>query len=108
METKATGLEQKGQGMLGDMLANGIPEQYKLGDDALKDFLQNSTGNIMAQFDPFKARADRQIAESEQAHKRAAGVTGNLYSTDTVKRLGDIQNRGNETIIGELARLTKE
>ncbi len=102
----ATGIEQEGLTGLQGLLRSGIPDQYRLGDEALRDFLQTDPNAIDAQFQPFKARAEREIADSETAFKRGAGVFGNLYSTNSVDRMGDIRARGNETLVGELARLT--
>ena len=100
----ATGIENQGLGKL-QQLMNAVPEQYRMGDDALKSYL-GSPLDIQAQFDPFKEQVNRQIGESERGLKRSAGFAGNLYSTNTIRGLGDIQARGNETLTSELARLT--
>lgn len=100
-----TGYEKTGLTSLEKLLSN-IPEQYKMGDDALKAYLATDPMDVSAQYDPFKAKVERQISESERQLKRGAGVMGNLYSTDTIRGLGDIQARGNETLTSELARLT--
>lgn len=102
----ATGIEKQGQSALQGLLNGGIPSQYAMGDEALKGFLNTDPAAIQAQFDPFKAQVDRQIRDSETALKRGAGFAGNLYSTDTIRKLGDVQARGNETLTAELARLT--
>lgn len=98
--------EQTGLSSLQGLLRSGIPDQFRMGDEALRDLLQTSPEAIDAQFSPFKAKAEREIRDSETAFKRGAGVFGNLYSTNSVQNLGDIRSRGNETLIGELARLT--
>lgn len=103
-----TGLESQGQTALQQLLNGSIPEQYAMGDAALKDALQMDPAKIQAQFDPFRAQVDRQISESNRALKRGAGFAGNLYSTNTIRGLGDIQARGNETMASELARLTDQ
>lgn len=103
-----TAVENDATSSLSSLLASGIPDQFKLGDDALRDILSGSADNIQAQFNPFKAQVERQIADSNVALKRNAAFTGNLYSSNTVKRLGDVQARGNETLMSELARLTNE
>lgn len=102
----ATGIEKQGLTSLQGLLNNGIPSQYKLGDEALQDLLATSPEQIAAQFDPFKVQTQRQIEESNTALKRGAGFAGNLYSTDTIRNLGDIQARGNETLTSKLAELT--
>lgn len=99
-----TGFEKEGLTGLQDLLKNSIPEQYRLSDDALRSFLD--PGALDAQFQPFKDATDRLKRDSQAALKRSAGYSGNLYSTDMVRSLGDIEARGNETLSSELARLT--
>jgi hypothetical protein len=101
-----TGIEGQGQTALQDLLNQGLPSQYATGDAALMDYLKTDPTDIAAQYDPFKAQVQRQIKESDRALKRNAGYAGNLYSTDTIRGLGDIQARGNETLTAEMARLT--
>lgn len=101
-----TGIESQGQSALENLLNQGIPKQYAVGDAALADYLKTDPADVSAQYDPFKTQVQRQIKESERALKRSAGYTGNLYSTDAIRGLGDIQARGNETLTSELARLT--
>lgn len=104
----ATDIEQSGQSSLRNLLASGIPEQFKMGDDALRGILDGSQANIDAMFDPYKTQVERQIRDSETALKRSAGFAGNLYSTNTIRELGDIQARGNETLASQLANLNNE
>lgn len=101
-----TGYEQQGLSSLQQLLAQDIPEQYRLGDDALKAYLATDPTDVSAQFNPFRQQAERQISDSNRALKRNAGFAGGLYSTNTIRQLGDIQARGNESMISELARLT--
>lgn len=101
-----TGIESQGQSALQDLLNQGLPSQYAAGDAALADYLKTDPTDIAAQYDPFKAQVQRQMKESDRALKRNAGFAGNLYSTDTIRGLGDIQARGNETLTSEMARLT--
>ena len=101
-----TGIEASGQTALQQLLAGGIPEQFRLGDEALKSILNPDPNYINSQFDPFRTQVERGINESNKALKRNASFAGNLYSTNTIQRLGDVQARGNETLTAELARLT--
>jgi len=101
-----TGIEKQGQTALQDLLNQGLPSGYAQGDAALNDFLKTDPTDVSAQYNPFKAQVERQIAESNRALKRNAGFAGNLYSTDTIRNLGDIQARGNETLTSQLANLT--
>lgn len=100
-----TETETRGGGVVNDLLGT-VPEQYRLGDDALRDLLQTSPAAIEAQFSPFKDIVNRNTRESTDALKRNSAFARNLYSTNTVERLGDVQARGNETLASELARLT--
>lgn len=100
--------ERTGLSTLQNLLRSGIPEQYRLGDDALRDLLNPSPEAIEAQFSPFKTIVDRQLRDSSDALKRRASFAGNLYSTDTIRSLGDIEARGNETLTAKLAELTNE
>lgn len=101
-----TGIEQQGQSALQDLLDQGLPQQYAAGDAALADYLKTDPTDVSAQYNPFRDQVNRQIKESNRALKRNAGFAGNLYSTDTIRNLGDIQARGNETLTSEMARLT--
>lgn len=107
---KTTGAQDQGLSSLQQLLASGIPSQYKMGDNALKSILDPTTAanGIQDQFNPFVAQTNRQIGQSEAALKRSAGYAGNLYSTSAVKGLGDIQARGNETLTSQLANLNNE
>lgn len=103
-----TAIEMQGQSKLQGLLDNGIPDQFRMGDEALKGFLENDPAVVQQQFDPFKVQTERQISDSNKALKRNSAFAGNLYSTNTVQRLGDVQARGNETLTSELARLTNQ
>lgn len=101
-----TPIEQQGQTALQNMLNGGLPKQFAAGDAALNDYLKTNPTDVAAQFDPFSAQVDRQTNESQRALKRSTGALGNLYSTDTIRNLGDIQARANETKASQLASLT--
>jgi hypothetical protein len=107
-DTAMTGVEQSGQTALQKLLNGGIPDQFKMGDQALQGLLNPDPNAIQSQFDPFKAQVQRQIAQSNKDLTRTAGYAGNLYSTDTIQGLGDIQARGNETLTAQLAALTND
>jgi hypothetical protein len=104
----ATGTEQTGLSELEKLLASGTPEGFTKGNAALTDILNPDPNFIQSQFDPFKAQTQRQIEESNTNLTRGAGFAGNLYSTDTIRGLGDIQARGNETLTSKLAELTNQ
>lgn len=101
-----TGIEGQGQSALMSLLQGGIPEQFRMGDAALQDFLQTDPNAIDAQFNPFRSKVDREARTASDAYKRSAGFAGSLYSTDTMRGLGEIESRGLESKTAELARLT--
>jgi hypothetical protein len=98
--------EKTGLSTLQNLLTSGIPDQFRLGDSALRSYLATNPADVSAQFDPFKEQVQRQIGLSNRDLLRTAGVAGNLYSTDTIRKLGDVQARGNETLTSKLAELT--
>lgn len=108
MDYGASDIEKTGLSNLQNLINTSIPDKYKLSDAAINDMLQTNPAAIEAQFNPFKTQVQRQIDESNTALKRQAGVMGNLYSTDTIRNLGDIQARGNETLATKLAELTNQ
>lgn len=101
-----TDQEQAGLSELQKLLASGIPEQFQLGDAALASILNPDPNYVQSQFDPFKAQVDRQIGESVNAAKRDSAYNGNLYSSSAIRNIGDVYNRGNETLTSKLAELT--
>ena len=101
-----TGPESQGLSSLQALLKNGIPDNYRLADESLRSFLASDPNDVSAQFNPFKAQTERQIAESDAALKRNAGFAGNLYSTSAIRGMGQIQAQGNETLTSRLADLT--
>lgn len=56
-------------------------------------------------YDALQGRIDRSIREASDAAKRNAGFAGSLYSTDTIRKLGDVQAKGVETKAATLASL---
>ncbi len=105
---KPTVYETQGLSNLEKLIGSEIPEQYRMGNTALKDLLNPDPNFIQSQFDPFKAQIERQITDSTTAAKRNAAYTGNLYSSSAIKSIGDVQARGNETLTAQLANLTNE
>lgn len=101
-----TDIENTGLSSLQHLLQNGIPDQYRMGDDALKGFLDTDPTAVQAQFDPFKRQVEKDTQDQESAAKRSAAFAGNLYSTDTIQNLGDIRSNANDTLTSKLAELT--
>lgn len=103
-----TGLEQAGLQRLGGLLQEGLPSTLGLAVDSLGQFLDTGQENIDRQFQPFQQRTERLIGEQEDALKRGAAFTGDLFSSDTIEQLGDVRSRGLESLTSELARLTDQ
>ena len=101
-----TGIEDQGLSALQNLLKSGIPSQFQMGDNALASLLNTDPAYIQSQFDPFRTQTERLIRDSNDALKRSAAYGGNLYSTNTIQGLGDIQARGNESMTAKLAELT--
>ncbi len=57
------------------------------------------------QFAPFKARVERELTDRADAFKRTASFAGNLFSSDTIQNLGDVQSRGQDVLTEQLANL---
>lgn len=102
-----TGLEQQGQSALQALINSGTPAGYAVSDRATADLMNTSTEGLAAMFSPFSAIADRNNALAESSAKRSAAFGGNLYSSDTIRNLGDVNAKTAETKNAELARLTE-
>lgn len=100
--------DMEGEGLTGlqSLLRSGIPDKYRLTDDALRDVLDTSPEAIERQFQPFRAQTERQMRDAGTALKRNLSYAGDLYSTDAGRQFADLEARGNETLSAEMARLT--
>lgn len=105
---RMTGYDDQSMTELQRLLSSGIPSQYKMGDDALRSILDGSQENMDKQFSAFNTGTDRAMREAGANLKRGAGFAGNLYSTGTIRNLGDIEARGFESKTGKLAELTNQ
>lgn len=77
-------------------------------DQVLNDLLTTDKYNPLNQggvYDAVSGSIDRATREATGAAKRGAAFAGNLYSTDTVQKLGDVQAKGVETKATTLANL---
>lgn len=98
--------ERQGLTNLQSLLSSSIPDQYRLSDAALEDLMATSPEKIEAQFTPYKGLMERNIRDANSAFKRNASFAGNLYSTDAMRGLGEVEARGLETMSAKLADLT--
>lgn len=102
-----TGLEQSGQSALQSLIQSGQPAMYGAADRATNGLLNTTPEGLDAMFSPFSAIADRNNALAESSAKRSAAFGGGLYSSDTIRNLGDVNAKTAETKNAELARLTE-
>lgn len=101
-----TGTEGLAQGKLNELLSSTLPDIYSQGENTLSDFMTTEKYNPMANggvYDAYKGTVDRQIRDAESATKRSAAFGRNLYSSDTVRKLGDVQAKGQEALSSKLA-----
>lgn len=103
-----SGMETDAIGRISSLLDAGESQGFTRGREALMGFLGDNDGFRESQFAPFEARADREIMEARDAAKRGASFAGNLYSTDTIRNLGDIEAKGAESKMQFLANLENE
>ena len=84
----------------------GVTGTETQGLSAIQDLLNTSDEALEKQSSGYRGLMQRRIRESGDAFKRGMGsMVGGLYSTSTVRGLGDIEARGNETISAELGNL---
>jgi len=79
-----------------------------LGMTALRELISTDKYNPLAAggaYDPLRTQIDRATREASDAQKRSSAFSKNLYSTDTIQRLGDVEARGQETKASTLANL---
>lgn len=101
--TEKTGLAQ-----LDQLLASGNPEMYGVANAGIRDLMDTSVEGIDRMFSPYKALAEREQRTAQDAAKRSAGFAGNLYSTDTIRKLGDVSARTAESNMARLSDLTNQ
>lgn len=98
-----TAVEKAAQGALNTRTAG---QDY--GSLALKDLITTDKYNPLNQeglYQSLGGTIDRTTRDASDAFKRSAAFGGNLYSTDTVRNLGQIQERGAESKAATLASL---
>lgn len=101
-------LESSGLGQVGKNLTSGPGALATLGTGALTDLLGTDKYNPLNQTGMIKGLTDAidyNTGLATDAAKRSASYTGNLYSTDAVKSLGNVQAQGNNTKATTLANL---
>lgn len=101
-------LEKLSQSNLTNLLTSGMPASFTQGQNALSDLLTTEKYNPLQSggaYDLMTGTLDRQIRDATTAAKRDAAYTGNLYSSDAIRKLGDVQAKGQEakgSLLGSL------
>lgn len=101
-------LETSATGQLGDRLGQGPGEMFGLGDQALRDLLTTEKYNPLNNegvYSGLSGVIDRGTRDAGNALKRSSAFGGSLYSTDTVRGLGDVEARGAEAKSATMASL---
>lgn len=102
-----TDIENASMGRLSSYLAGGRPGIYDTGEKTLQDLLGEKFDPYSAtgEFAPFKADLERNLAEGAGRIKANAAFSGNLYSKNTGKQMGLLEERGQNALQGKLAQL---
>lgn len=101
-------LETSGLNNVAGRLTSGPSSLSTMGTDALKDLLTTDKYNPLNQngmIAGLTGAIDYNTNLATNAAKRSAGYSGNLYSTDAVRNLGNVQAQGANTKATTLAGL---
>lgn len=104
-----TGLESAGQSKLMSMLQGGNPELFDIGQNEIKKLLsEDSVYDPYAKgslYTGFKDETLRSLEEGKNRLKQNSAFARNLYSTNTGKEMGLLEERGQKSLEGKLAEL---
>jgi hypothetical protein len=103
-----TPVERVGQNKLLEVVSGLRPEAFGLGSDALKGLMGGDAFdpyNDKGSYAGFKDSVLREGQEASDRFKRSANMAGNLYSTNTIKRLGDVEGDTQRALTGKLGEL---
>jgi hypothetical protein len=101
-------LETAGQSKLTELLGSGSPEMLNAANTELKNLLTGNTYDPYSEtsiFPTFKKKVLRETEEATDALKRSGAYTGGLYSTDILKNMGTLRERGQEQLSSKMAEL---
>jgi hypothetical protein len=104
-------LEQGGLNRIGANANAGPGENYTMGADVLKELLTTDKYNPLNNegvYSGLSGTIDRATREASDALKRNAGYGGSLYSTSTIRNLGQVAARGAETKANTLANMYQQ
>ncbi len=102
-------LEQRGLNLADQRLGTaGTGGNLALSDSVISDLLGTDKYNPLAPggaYDALAGGIDRATAQATAGAKRAAAFGGSLYSTDTIRNLGDVAAQGANTKATTMANL---
>lgn len=104
-----TALESGAQNkLLSRLNSPGMDPNMQLSDQVLQDLLGSDKYNPLKPggvYDSVTGGIDRATAEAQRGLKRASAFGGSLFSTDTIRGLGDIQGKAVDTKANTMANL---
>lgn len=103
-----TGIEQASLGKLSSFVNKSNPALFSLGESTLKDLLSTDRFDPFSatgEYAPFKENVEKQLFEGATRLKRNAAFSRSLYSGNTVKQLGKLEEEGQSQLTGKLAEL---
>lgn len=102
------GLESEGQSRLMSMIKGGNPEIFNSGKNELHKILTTDLYDPYSEnglFKGFKYNLERENKDRADSLKRNAAFSGNLYSSNTARRLGDLEEQTANQSSSKLAEL---
>lgn len=103
-----TDAEQTGQNKLLALLQGGLPSTFNLGKDQLNALFSTDKFDPYSEkgtFAGFKENVLKEGREASDRLKHNAAFAGNLYSTDTIKNLGKVEENVSGQLNNRLAEL---
>ncbi len=106
-----TDIEGLGLGKLRGLLQGGLPESLSQAQQTAGAFQSGDRFDPFSEtgeFAPFKATVEKNLAEAKDRLKQNAAFQGNLFSSDLVGQLGELEQEGQGQLTGKLAQLFSE
>lgn len=103
-----TDIESESLGRLGSFVQSSTPEIFSTGTQALGELINGDRfdpHSATGEYGAFKQDVENQLAEGATRLKRNAAFSGNLYSSDTVNNLGELEQEGQRQLTGKLGEL---
>lgn len=104
-------MESAGQNRLMGLMGSAMPQlggTYATGENALNQLIGGNYYDPMndgGAFKGFKQSLMRELGESKARTKRDAAVGGNLYSTNTVNKIGDLEAQAMNSLTNKTGEL---